>query len=206
MARPPDVELKAALLDKVVGYLAEHGIANVSLRPLAEAIGTSASSLVHHLGSKETLLTSALQRATEMQEDVAAGWLSRNPSLTVSQWCRKWWTWINASPANLALSRLGYEAAAIDATVTGLPSDVRADQIAVWTRQYENLFRRSGIDAETAGREAVLAKAMFTGLVLDLLATGDRARLTSALDYGLAQLERRMLDAIAMVTPPPISG
>lgn len=203
MARPPDVALKAALLDKVVGYLAQHGIANVSLRPLAEAIGTSASSLVHHLGSKETLLTAALQRATEIQEEVAAVWLSRDPSLTVSQWFRKWWKWINASPINLALSRLGYEAAAIDATVTGLPSDVRADQIAVWTRQCENLLRRSGIDAQTAAHEAVLAKAMFTGLVLDLLATGERARLTSALDYGLAQLERRMLDATATAMPLP---
>jgi hypothetical protein len=33
-------------------------------------------------------------------------------------------------------------------------------------------------------------KAMFTGLVVDLLATGDRRRLTQALEIGLARLDQ----------------
>ena len=33
---------------------------------------------------------------------------------------RRWWKWINASPSNLALVRLNYEAAALSAEVTGL--------------------------------------------------------------------------------------
>ena len=42
-----------------------------------------------------------------------------------------------------------------------------------------------------ARREAVLAKAVFTGLVLDLLASGDRQRLTRALEDSLERLEER---------------
>ncbi len=37
--------------------------------------------------------------------------------------------------------------------------------------------------------EASLAKAMFTGLILDLLATGNRRRLTRSLEVALARLE-----------------
>jgi AcrR family transcriptional regulator len=192
VARTPDLELKRELLDQVVDYLAHHGIADVSLRPLADALNTSASRLVHHLGPKEQLLTQALRRATEIQEEVGAGWLRRHPDMTPAVWFRRWWRWINASPDNLALTRLGYEAAALDATVSGLPADVRADQIATWTRRAESLMVRSGVRADDAKREAVLAKALFTGLVLDLLASGDRTRLTTALEDGLAMLDARL--------------
>ena len=35
MGRRPDVERRQELLDAVVAYLAEHGLADVSLRPMA---------------------------------------------------------------------------------------------------------------------------------------------------------------------------
>jgi AcrR family transcriptional regulator len=192
VARTPDLELKRQLLDEVVHYLAKNGLADVSLRPLAQALGTSASRLVHHLGPKEQIVAAALQRASQMQEDVGAEWLRRNPDLSVGEWFRKWWKWLTSSPDNLALARLGYEAAALDATVTGLPPDVRADQIVIWTRRPEEVMVRAGVDRSVARREAVLAKAMFTGLVLDLLASGDRARLTRALNDGIEHLEERV--------------
>jgi AcrR family transcriptional regulator len=191
VARPPDLELKRDLLDKVVAYLARHGIADMSLRPIAAEIGTSASSLVHHLGSKEQILTAALRRVTEQQEEIGAAWLQRQPDLAISAWFRRWWRWINATPENLALTRLGYEAAALDATVTGLPRAVRADQIAIWTRYTELILLRNGLSPARAAREAVLAKAVFTGLVLDLLASADRVRLTRALNDSLVRLDER---------------
>ena len=180
MARTPDLELKLELLDSVVSYLASHGLAAVSLRPLAEALGTSASRLVHHLGPKDQILAAALKRANEEQEAIGSEWLRRNPNLTVSQWFRKWWRWINESPSNLAVTRLGYEAVTLHATVTGLSAQVRADQISLWMRYPEEILVRSGMPRPEAKREAVLAKAVFTGLVLDLLASGDRQRLTRA--------------------------
>ncbi len=192
VARTPDLELKADLLDEVVAYLAKNGLATLSLRPLADSLGTSASRLVHHLGSKDEIVTAALRRATEIQEEIGADWLRVNPNLSVSKWFRNWWKWINASPDNLALSRLGYEAAALDATITGLPADVRADQIGIWTQHTERLLVRDGVTRAVARREAVLAKAVFTGLVLDLLASGDRARLDRALVDSLAALEARL--------------
>ncbi len=175
VARTPDVELKRRLLDDVVVYLAHHGLSDLSLRPMAAAIGTSASSLVHHLGPKEQILTAALQRATEIQEEVGAGWLAEQPDLSVGEWYRRWWAWLTSSPDHLALARLGYEAVTIEATRTGLPADVRADQIGIWTRRVERVMVANGVAKDVARREAVLAKAMFSGLVLDLFASGTGA-------------------------------
>ena len=70
MGRRPDVERRAELLDAVVTPLAEGGLADVSLRPMAKALGVSVNGLVHHFGSKEEIVVAALRRANEMQMEV----------------------------------------------------------------------------------------------------------------------------------------
>jgi AcrR family transcriptional regulator len=190
MARLVDVDHRVQLLDAVVGYLAEHGLANVSLRPMARQLGVSVNALVHHFGSKDDLIVAALRRTETVQKDVEAQWLERRPELSQADLLRAWWRWITATPQNLAVVRLGIEAAALDATVTGLPRQVRGDQIGIWRANIEQRLLAEGVEQSTATIEASLAKAMFTGLVVDLLATGHRARLTRALELGLERLER----------------
>jgi AcrR family transcriptional regulator len=192
MGRRPDVERRQELLDRVVAYLAGHGLADVSLRPMARAVGVSVNALVHHFGAKEELVVAALARAADVQAQVEQHWLSRDPGLTEAGLLRRWWRWINASPANLAVVRLGIEAAALDATASGLPGAVRADQIAPWRANIEQRLVAEGMDPEQAALEAPLVKAMFTGLVVDLLATGERRRLTRSLEAGVRRLERQL--------------
>jgi AcrR family transcriptional regulator len=188
MGRRPDVERRQELLDEVVAYLAEHGLASVSLRPIAKALGVSVNALVHHFGAKDELVVAALARAAEVQAHIEERWLSRQPDLTEADLLRRWWKWINASPGNLAAVRLGIEAAALDATVSGLPGAVRADQILRWRSNIEQRLVAEGMDADQAAVEAPLVKAMFTGLVVDLLATGERRRLTASLELGVSRL------------------
>ena len=190
MARLVDVDHRVQLLDAVVGYLAEHGLANVSLRPMAGELGVSVNALVHHFGSKDDLIVAALRRTETVQKDVETQWLDRRPELSQADLLRAWWRWITATPQNLAVVRLGIEAAALDATVTGLPRQVRGDQIGIWRSNIEQRLLAEGVEQSTATIEASLAKAMFTGLVVDLLATGHRARLTRALELGLERLEQ----------------
>ena len=59
MARPPDPIRRQELLDQVVRYLADHGLAGASLRPMAKALGVSLNGLVHHFGTKTDLLVAA---------------------------------------------------------------------------------------------------------------------------------------------------
>jgi AcrR family transcriptional regulator len=189
VARLVDIDRREALLDDVVHYLAERGLANVSLRPMAQQLGLSVNALVHHFGPKDDLIVAALRRSIELQKEVEAQWLERRPQLSQADLLRAWWRWITASPQNLAMVRLGIEAAALDATVTGLPREVRGDQIGVWRENIEQRLLDEGMKPAMATVEASLAKAMFTGLVVDLLATGHRSRLSRALEIGLARLE-----------------
>jgi AcrR family transcriptional regulator len=188
MARTPDLERRQELLDRIVVYLAEHGLAQATLRPMAASLDVSINRLVHHFGSKEELIAAALNRATEQQLAVQAAWFKRRPNLDMIEFYRRWWKWINAKPEHLALVRLNYEAAALETSVTGLAGDLRADQIGVWRHAAEERMLAAGVAADRVELEGVLAKATFTGLVIDLIATGDRQRLNVACDAWLQRL------------------
>ncbi|MEO7398031.1 MAG: hypothetical protein ABIW84_05660, partial [Ilumatobacteraceae bacterium] len=71
----------------------------------------------------------------------------------------------------------------------GLSGDVRAEQIGVWREQIEQKLISEGVPKSAAVVEASLLKGMFTGLILDLLATGDTRRLTRSLEQGLRRAE-----------------
>ncbi len=189
MARPVDLDRREALLDQVVDYLGEHGLANLSLRPLAEQLGVSVNLLTHHFGSKDDLIVAALRRSGEIQQQVEQRWLRRRPEMTHTELLRVWWRWITSSPRHLALARLGIESAALDATLGGLPRQVRGEQIGMWRANIETRLVIEGVPRDVAVVEASLAKAVFTGLVIDLLATGQKARLTRALEVALDRLD-----------------
>jgi AcrR family transcriptional regulator len=164
-------------------------------------LGVSINRLVHHFGTKEELIATALRRAVERQTAVERGWIQRDPSISMADLYRKWWKWMNAKPENLALVRLGYEAAALDTTVTGLPGDLRADQLAVWRHIVEGKLRQEGLSEATAQSEATIQKAMFTGFILDLVASGDRKRLGAALEVSLRRLEALIDEVNASAEP-----
>ncbi|AYF76451.1 TetR/AcrR family transcriptional regulator [Nocardia yunnanensis] len=61
MPRPLDHARRAQLLEGVIAYIAERGLAELSLRPLAEYLGTSSRMLIHYFGTKEAMLVAALE-------------------------------------------------------------------------------------------------------------------------------------------------
>ena len=64
MARTPMT--RETLLPLLAAYVLEHGIAGLSLRPLAKAAGTSDRMLLYHFGTKQQLVA-------ELLEFIAAG-------------------------------------------------------------------------------------------------------------------------------------
>ena len=63
---------KQQLLERALGYLAEHGIGDISLRELAVALGTSHRMLIYHFGSKEGLFVAIVQEAENRQRRLLA--------------------------------------------------------------------------------------------------------------------------------------
>jgi AcrR family transcriptional regulator len=58
--RRVDPRRRDALLQAAAAYLLRHGVAGMSLRPMAAAIRTSARLLIYHFGTKERLLIDAM--------------------------------------------------------------------------------------------------------------------------------------------------
>ena len=159
---------------------------------MAQALEMSPHRLMHHFGPKDEMVAAALARATGIQEDVQAEWFAEDPAMTQPQLLRRWWYWLAGDASNLALVRLGLEAATLDAPVTSLPMEVRAEQIGVWRTEIESRFVAAGLPRTLAAIEASIAKATFTGLVVDLMASGESDRLTEALESYLMALEQRL--------------
>lgn len=58
---------RAALVDAAFEVFAEQGFQRMSIRQIAEAIGTSHTALLHHFGSKDALLEAVLTRREERE-------------------------------------------------------------------------------------------------------------------------------------------
>jgi AcrR family transcriptional regulator len=57
------MERKDELIAKALDYLLENGVAGLSLRPLAEQIGSSSRLLIYHFGTKDDLITTVMDEA-----------------------------------------------------------------------------------------------------------------------------------------------
>ena len=58
---------RATLVDAAFNVFAESGFQRLSLRQIAEQIGTSHTALLHHFGSKDALLEAVLEHRQELQ-------------------------------------------------------------------------------------------------------------------------------------------
>ena len=198
MPRPTDLAARDALLGSVVAYLGEHGLADTTLRPMAAALGTTATRLLHHFGSKDQLIEAALLRVDEVMRQTEARWLARNPAMDQSDILRAWWKWVLNSRQNRDLARLGIEAAILDPSITGLAPEIRAGRMGAWRLNIERRLTDVGVPASSARVQASVLEASFTGLMVDLLSGGNRARLSEALEWVLSDHERRVAELLAV--------
>ena len=86
----PGSESREKLLAKAMAHVEENGVADLSLRGLAAAIGTSHRMLIYHFGSKEGLLIEVI-RAVEAQQRALADEMNLDPSLSPSDAARALW-------------------------------------------------------------------------------------------------------------------
>ena len=173
---------KEELLDATVRYLTRHGVADLSLRPLAASIGTSARLLVFHFRSKERLLKDVLGAVQErLQASFAA--IANAPRDDGQSPMRRFWAWATDTK-NLPQLRLLYEV-----------QFLALQNPRVFARYLDTSSSRwiELIAPHLPGRlrntaTATLCAAVFDGLVFELLSTGDRRRTERALDHFVALL------------------
>ncbi|HYU85939.1 MAG TPA: TetR/AcrR family transcriptional regulator [Kribbellaceae bacterium] len=172
------------LLAAAVEHVAAHGISDLSLRQLAAALGTSHRMLVYHFGSKEGLLV-AVVRAVEQRQRQALGELTADPDLPPLEQGRRLWQRLT-DPALWPHERLFFEM--YGQALQGRPhTTVLLDGIVdTWLEPLTKLNVRNGMPADVARSTARLSIAVTRGLLLDLLATGDRRAVDEAMERFIA--------------------
>jgi AcrR family transcriptional regulator len=168
MARPPDPKRRQALLDGAVDYVLANGISDLSLRPLAAALGTQAPVLLHHFGSKEHLVEELLRRVRDRVRALGRSAEAEAPRSGLPAV----WTCLS-DPDQAPLMRLFFEAYGLALRDPDRYSDFLEHAIHDWLDE-----PLAAIDEISA----TLAIATVTGLVLDLLTTGDRGRVEEAME------------------------
>jgi AcrR family transcriptional regulator len=173
------------LLEAAYEYVLSNGLAGASLRPVADAIGSSTGVLRFLFGSKEGLVTALLARARQdelrMLDGIASG-------ATLAEVGAQTWQWLS-DPAHRRLLTLWTECYAAslidpDGPWAGFARQTVDDWLAVLGRA-QSAERRRTADGR-AERTAVLA--VLRGSMLDLLATTDRVRTTRAITAYLATI------------------
>jgi AcrR family transcriptional regulator len=170
MARP-STDTRERLLAAAVDYAAEHGLADLSLRTLAAALGTSHRMLIFHFGSKEGLLVEVV-RAVEAQQRALLAELRADPGLDPLGQMQALWEHLT-SPALWPYERLFFEVYAQGLLGKEPARRLLDDAIDAWLPPVADLLASQGVPREEARAEARLALAVTRGLLLDLLATGD---------------------------------
>jgi len=176
-------QARERLLAAAVEQAMRGGIADMSLRELAAAIGTSHRMLLYHFGSREGLLTAIAGAVEESQRDIVSG---RGISAADA---RGLWQHFS-DPQLWPAERLFFELYA--QALLGRPGTegFLDNAIEPWiTALVPVLIREAGLDSKTARAEARLAVAVTRGLLLDLLATGDRDGVTEAFERYLKHTE-----------------
>src|SRR5215472_2810216 len=67
MSRTANRERPKQLRSAILGYLIKHGLNELSLRPLAKAVGSSPRVLLYYFGSKENMVIEVLAEARRQQ-------------------------------------------------------------------------------------------------------------------------------------------
>ena len=187
---------KKQLLDAAIRYLLEHGLADLSLRPLAAKIGSSARLLVFHFGSKEGLVADILNEVqARMQVSFAEVMAAPAADPRIAP-MKRFWLWAT-NRRNLPYLRLMYEAHFIALQNPRAYSHYLEQSSLNWTE-----IIRARLPAGLRNEEtATLCGAVFDGLLIDLLGTGDLRRTTRALDRFIEQMRNEM--EARQSEPPP---
>lgn len=190
MARPPDPAIRKRLLDLAIDYVLTHGMADLSLRPLAKALKTNARMLVYHFGSREGLMRQILEGLREREDARIQAWFKKNRGGTLPEFLRWYWQRMSAPQARPAL-RLIFELYALALRDPEGDAGVLNDPLAYWRKLAGRADGQANAIRENSGAEATLLLAATRGLLFDLCATEDRRRVSRAMKLLAALLEQR---------------
>ncbi|TDD70070.1 TetR/AcrR family transcriptional regulator [Jiangella aurantiaca] len=170
---------KERLLRAAVEYVAANGVGERSLRQIAAALGTSHRMLIYHFGSKEGLFVEVVRAMEERQRELLAELTAAEDDPIDA--ARRFWARL-ADPALWPHERLFFElyGRALQGDPAALP--LLDGIVDTWVTALVGPLEKAGTAPDAARAQARLGLAVARGLLLDLLATGDRAGVDAAME------------------------
>ena len=195
MVRKPTPERRDKLEAKIVDYVLAHGIADLSLRPLAEALGVSTYALIYHFGTKEGVVAAAVAGIEERQRAMIPEVSQQVGARPADLLRRYWYDWC-LNDTLLPYHRLFYE-------VYGLalqhperyPGFLERGAWGPWLATVHALLLGSGLPEADAETVATLMLATIGGALLGVLTTGDARAPTRAVEMVATLIERTIAEA-----------
>lgn len=167
------------LLAAAVDYVLDHGIADLSLRPMASSLGVTHATLIRHFSSKEALVAEVvehvrMQLVTAMETDYELQATSSVADLVRALWCR--FSEPKEQRQFVLLAQI-YGLGVRDRDRYGALLHSLVHDFAV---PIEQRLLQEGWPPERVPAIATVLLAQVRGLQLDLASTGDRERVDEA--------------------------
>jgi AcrR family transcriptional regulator len=183
-------ELLAAATD----YVFEHGLAGLTIRPLAAELGITHRGLLHHFGSREQLVGEILHELRERDRrriaEIGGGLNATGDDPILIAWKR-----MSGEPY------FNYWRAYFEVFGIALRDQARYGHfldgfVSEWLELLTPLLIEAGCPPERTESIGSLLLASFRGLWMDLLVTGERERVDRAAE-DLAVATRVLIDQIS---------
>jgi AcrR family transcriptional regulator len=187
---------KEKALAAVVGVALADGIADKSLRAIAEAAGTSHRMLIHHFGSREGLLVAVIQEVEARQRAALSdlsGELAAAPGDELVDLGPIFWERLR-SPELAPQERLFFEVYGQALQGRRWARPLLDGIVENWVGPVAAMLEAAaGVSPETARVIARLYVAVGRGLLLDVLATGEDREVDAAMRYFQETLAARLM-------------
>jgi AcrR family transcriptional regulator len=187
MSRKANEQRPEELLNAILGYLVKHGVTELSLRPLAKAIGSSPRVLLYYFGSKENLIVEAVKNLRERQRAGIAR-LRQACHLRPSDACRAIWKQMSA-PESEAAFELSLETYVLALRHPDLFGDFLSSSTEIWLEFLADSLTQRGASRTEARAYATAVIAGFRGFMLDYCAAHDRKRVDHAVEMWLEAMD-----------------
>jgi AcrR family transcriptional regulator len=182
VSRTADEARRSELLDRAVDYVCRHGLAELSLRPLAKAVASSPRGLLYYFGSKEELVVEIVRRGRARQRAMMANLkLTDLPPREIARTLWREWS----KPEWESLTRLSFEVYALALSDRSRFPGFLDGSVNEWLVALDVCTALPGWTRARSRALGTLLIAGFRGFLLDLLATHDRARVDRAVDLWL---------------------
>lgn len=176
VSRMVDAGKREKLLAEVVGYLEENGVADMSLAPMAQALGTSKRMLLYYFGDRGALLEQALDSCRPKAGAIFHG-VSGPADLEAA--AMELWFALTRGKQRRSVKML-LQVLSLATTTPEVYGEFAQTAIDLMLDPITDAFRAAGYAPADSSQRATLIVSGLRGLCQDLLITGDRKRVDAA--------------------------